>query len=178
MVQRPSSNTRQPGSSTIRLGSTRIRPGPTSKSTTIQPRPLPTIWTRWRKDLDAEWEDTDNEWEKTPTESDPLGVPALPEVPLLPEVPALSAVSVSPVSEVYTTYQVRFSALRKECHGTGIKHASNTCRYQYSRQFKLSAISFAKQYAMPGLFADGTVGTPLMMFFFFFFLSHVTPHAA
>lgn len=57
----------------------------------------------------------------------------------------------------FILYQVRFSALRKEC----IKH--NTYRYQYSCEFELSAISFAKQYAaMPQLFANVTTGTPLM----------------
>ena len=122
-----------------------IRPGPATQSTTIQPHPLPSIWTRWQKESDpnqdaippdAKWEedtDNENESENTLTQSE------------VPEVP------VSVVSEVYTTYQVRFSALRKEC----IKH--NTRRYQYSCEFKLSAISFAKQYAMPRLFADETL---------------------
>ena len=61
------------------------------------------------------------------------------------------------ISEVYSTFQLRFTELRKS--GTII---ARTHRYQYSREFKLSTISFVKQYALPRQFADGTTGEPRM----------------
>lgn len=95
MVQRLRSNTGQLGLSTTTIRPPRTnRPGPATKSTTIQPRLLPHIWTRWLKEsdsnqdaisLDAEWEeDTNNESENTQTQSEG------------PEVP------VSILSQVYT----------------------------------------------------------------------------
>lgn len=124
-----------------------IRPGPPTKSTVVKPRPIPPIWTRSGKvESRNKSLQEDNKWEDL--EDNGANVqPAISQASQWTE----SESSEGDISEVVTSYQVRSTATRNKPH-----------RYQYSREFKLSAIFFTEQYASPRLFADGTSGEPVI----------------